>query len=1215
MKRRIVTVGVTAILFLFALLTFPRAIQADAQSDLDRLWDQYDAQMDAGEYGKAEQTALRMRSLAQRYLPEKTPYVLHQLASAIRPQGRYDEAEKLFRQSLEIKRRVLGTQHKSVAITLNNLADLYSDQGRYDQSEKLYRQALAIKRKIYPADHPSLATGFSNLASVLSDQGRYAEAEPLYRHALDIRLKKFGMEHVDVAMSLNSIGLLYKNQGRYADAEAYYKRSFAVLEKALRPNHPLLATGLDNLAVLYNDQNRYEEAERLHQKALAIRKEALGDRHPAVAITLSNLGCNYEDQGRYAEAEAHYQQAFDVLKEAFGNKHPDVATALNNLASLYLEQGRYEEAEQAWRQSLEIRIEVLGENHVDVAGSLNNLGQLHSEMGRYEEAESYHKRALNIREKALPAGHPRLAASLDNLGQVYEDQGRHAEAMSLMQRALAILKATFGAEHLSVATSLNNMAIAYRRAGDAKTAESLHKDCLAIREKLLSPDHPSVLSSLDNLAVGYADQGRYAEAEQVHKRVLAAREEKLGAEHPGVAFSLYNMAAVCSQQGRYEEAETLYKRALTIWRKRIGDDGLHVHVCLLQLANVYERARRQAEAKSLYDHLISIEAPRCRSPEFVWSCYMARATLLWKQNQRAPAVADMQRAVELSDVLRARVGGGEYYRAWSSYRYSAAFKFMTLWQAELGNLDRVYENMERRLSRSLIDQMDVAGIDLLAGLPEQESRRLREREDAVKLRIVSMERQLRALEQSSDSMSTDQEKKRAELRDQLDSALNQYRQVYVDIRSASPAYRLAVSQDRRPRTLEELKQWLLDEDALLLEFVIGGNGVFSLAISPNAEPRFQSLAVDEDQARALGIEAGPLTADELEKTLGNEEGTGVLQLLSESRDAVKAKQAARKLASLWEVLIPEAERIAILDGQYKRIVAVLDGSLAQLPFEALVTGEDENLEYLLDAGPPILYVPSGTVLLNLSERAAEDVPTATQPVLTIGDCDYGAPTPPENEDILAQLAPGSRYASLGGTLKPLKYAKREIRYVAKVFGDKEIPVAWLPGEMATERIVRHNLPGRRIVHFATHGLVDQSYGNLFGSLALTPGPKADKPSDDGFLTLAEIYELNLKGCELAILSACDTNAGPEQRGEGVWALSRGFLVAGARRVVASNWLVDDEAAASLISYFCGGIAQAGAKGEQPDYAKCLHEAKRWVRKQDKWKSPYYWAPFVLVGPN
>jgi CHAT domain-containing protein len=122
-------------------------------------------------------------------------------------------------------------------------------------------------------------------------------------------------------------------------------------------------------------------------------------------------------------------------------------------------------------------------------------------------------------------------------------------------------------------------------------------------------------------------------------------------------------------------------------------------------------------------------------------------------------------------------------------------------------------------------------------------------------------------------------------------------------------------------------------------------------------------------------------------------------------------------------------------------------------------------------------------------------------------------------------------------------------------------------------------------------------------------------ADDGFLTLPEIYELELDGCELVILSACRTNYGLRQRGEGVWTLSRGFLAAGAQRVAASNWLVDDEAAASLVSYFCSLVVRGQSGPDGVSYAQALHEAKRWVRSQEKWKSPYYWGAFVLVGPE
>ena len=167
------------------------------------------------------------------------------------------------------------------------------------------------------------------------------------------------------------------------------------------------------------------------------------------------------------------------------------------------------------------------------------------------------------------------------------------------------------------------------------------------------------------------------------------------------------------------------------------------------------------------------------------------------------------------------------------------------------------------------------------------------------------------------------------------------------------------------------------------------------------------------------------------------------------------------------------------------------------------------------------------------------------------------------------MTSGAQYRSLGGSLTRLPFTAWETAWVQEVFEKNDVPAFELQGEEASEANVRTQVPGRKIVHLACHGLTDQSFGNLFGALALTPGPQGDAdPANDGFLTLAEIYELNLQGCELAILSACDTNLGPRQRGEGVFALSRGFLVAGSRRVVASNWLVDDEAAAGLISHFC-----------------------------------------------
>ena len=148
------------------------------------------------------------------------------------------------------------------------------------------------------------------------------------------------------------------------------------------------------------------------------------------------------------------------------------------------------------------------------------------------------------------------------------------------------------------------------------------------------------------------------------------------------------------------------------------------------------------------------------------------------------------------------------------------------------------------------------------------------------------------------------------------------------------------------------------------------------------------------------------------------------------------------------------------------------------------------------------------------------------------------------------------------------------------------------------------LPGAAIFHFAGHGLSDRGPGGLLASLVLappTPGASSGVAGADGYLHLFELYGLDLT-CELAWLSACDTSVGPILAGEGAFALSRGFLVAGARDVVASLWPLRDESAAALASAFFAGSG---------DPAVRLRAAKLTLR--ERWPEPHHWAPFVLLG--
>jgi CHAT domain-containing protein len=145
----------------------------------------------------------------------------------------------------------------------------------------------------------------------------------------------------------------------------------------------------------------------------------------------------------------------------------------------------------------------------------------------------------------------------------------------------------------------------------------------------------------------------------------------------------------------------------------------------------------------------------------------------------------------------------------------------------------------------------------------------------------------------------------------------------------------------------------------------------------------------------------------------------------------------------------------------------------------------------------------------------------------------------------------------------------------------------------------------RIVHFATHAVSDGEHPDRSG-LVLSLFDRQGQPQN-GFLGLEQIYGLNLPA-DLVVLSACDTGLGREVDGEGLIGLVRGFMYAGATRVMASLWSVDDEVTAQLMAHFYKSLEQNASSP-----AAALRAAQMEVRKDARWSSPYYWAGFQIQG--
>jgi tetratricopeptide (TPR) repeat protein len=210
-------------------------------------------------------------------------------------QGQYPEAEKAYKEAVQLAEKNFGPDSKYVANSLNGLAELYRAEKRYAEAEPLYKRSLEISEEISEKDFSGLwrfrynmANSLNGLAKLYRTQGKYAEAETLYKQEIDI-LEKLPRYIVAVppvgnsiqvpntlalfslGNSLNNLADLYRVQGKYTEAEPLYKRSLKMMEKALGLNHPSVADVLDNLAMCCRKTGKLDEAENLEVRARKIR--------------------------------------------------------------------------------------------------------------------------------------------------------------------------------------------------------------------------------------------------------------------------------------------------------------------------------------------------------------------------------------------------------------------------------------------------------------------------------------------------------------------------------------------------------------------------------------------------------------------------------------------------------------------------------------------------------------------------------------------------------------------------------------------------------------------------------------------------------------------------------------------------------------------------------------------------------------------------------
>src|SRR5262249_15798068 len=307
----------------------------------------------------------------------------------------------------------------------------------------------------------------------------------------------------------------------------------------------------------------------------------------------------------------------------------------------------------------------------------------------------------------------------------------------------------------------------------------------------------------------------------------------------------------------------------------------------------------------------------------------------------------------------------------------------------------------------------------------------------------------------------------------------------------------------------------------------------------------------------------------------------------------------------------------------KRIVVVADGALQYIPFAALpvpightADALDNSATYRpLIAEHEIASWPSGParggIRKDVTNRTAapKTVAVLADPVYTIEDprikVSVTKPAPEIARRVATRPPEVVRSASESGltNFRRLRFSREEAETIATLAAGRELTALDFEASRATA--TSEKLNEYRILHFAAHGLLNSNHPELSG-LVLSLVDQQGK-SQDGFLRIHEIYNLKLNA-DLVVLSACQTALGKEIRGEGLVGLTRGFMYAGAARVIASLWNVEDRATAELMKRFYEGMLNRQLKP-----AAALREAQLTLARDKRWSAPYYWAAFVLQG--
>lgn len=911
------------------------------------------------------------------------------------------------------------------------------------------------------------------------------------------------------------------------------------------------------------------------QQALTIYRSVKDRQREGIA--LANLGAAEAVTGNYRQA-IEYLQPFLTIARETGDMSGE-GKALGNLGIAFHALGDNGKAIEYDQQSLSIA-RSLGDAPGELI-ALSRLGAVYADLGAQNQAIAYYKQSLAVARKI--GDRTKEEAALTNLGNAYQAQGNYRQAIDDYQQNLTIAREIGDRRGESVA--LGNLGIAHKALGNYVKAIDDYQQTLSIMREI--SDRRGEGQVLGNLGNAYEALGEYDRAIKLYQQSLAIAQSSQDTRGEGTVLG--NLGGVYANLGKTAKAIGYYEQSLVINRK-IGDREGEGHT-LNNLGGAYHFQHNGVKAIEHYQQALAI-AKEIGNHQLEAASLSNLGNAYKDLGELAQAMEYQQQSLAIAKNIGDRAGEGEALHNLGL----VLFKLGKLPEAEATLRDAI--KVREFLRPGLNDTQKVSIFDtqflsyellqkvLVAENKPEASLEIAERSRA-RAFVELLARRLSNNSKAQTQIDPPTIKQLQQIAQAHDATFVEYSLLFEEslfqgkLRGKASTLLIWVVQPTGKVVFRriDLKPLWQQNNTSLENLVATSRDDFSLRDwSDPAQPPIKA----GDLIRRKGDP--PNFPPKQVVTVNAQKGTVTLKFPTDPPDApteeipltdvlaVISSPAAhnRHLQQLYQLLIqPIADQLP--NNPLSRVIFIPQQELFAVPFVAL---QNSDGSYLIEKHT-ILTAPAIQVL-DLTHKQQQLLSRFAQNVLVVGN-----PTMPKVGD------PPEQLPSLPGS-------EQEALAIATLLNTKA-----LIGNQATKIAVLQQMPQAKIIHLATHGLLDDfSGGDIPGAVALAPSN-----NDDGLLKASEILDLNLNA-ELVVLSACNTGRG-RITGDGVIGLSRSLFIAGVPSVMVTLWSVPDAPTAFLMTRFYHHLQH------NPDKAQALRQAMLTTMKQHP--NPRDWAAFTLIG--